>query len=304
MKSLDAEGDYKYWTVSITAGVAEILNKGRSTYHIRKNSSSALFSTYTSAQKSISIFKYDPRTPVELSFASTSISKTTTNYNEFTGQTVIASPSVSPITYAMTGDAIGSIDSETGAVSLNGSAGTATVTASFAGDATYIAAEASYTITVVGTSLTPSFSFTSCPDGWPSGTKNSEIQALTGGSYDYVVSERTYSFTLDAQVGYHTGKYLAVMKNHYVGLPKLSGYKLVKVVIGNSSGCSTTTQVKISSDTAGETIVSGGTAQTFSTTGTTYTYNLTGTADNTMYYFSCSGNTQIVSLALTYDKVD
>lgn len=82
-------------------------------------------------------------------FAESSFSLTTLNYSSFTGQTTTATPSVS-LTYEMTGDAIGSVDASSGEVSLNGAVGTATVTASFPGDATYEAAATpqSYTITV------------------------------------------------------------------------------------------------------------------------------------------------------------
>ena len=305
LKGISELDKYSYWTVSFDAGAAVITNKGKASRNIiRCNSSGTPFAAYSSGQDPVYLFKYDPRTPVTLSFATASVSKTTSNYAEFTGQTATSSPVVSPITYDMTGDDIGTINTATGEVSLNGTAGTATVTATYAGNATYMSSVASYSITVVGSSLMPSFSFTACPTGWPSGTKNSEIQALEGGNYNYVVSERTYTFTLSDDVGYHTTGYLAIMKNKYVGLPKLSGYKLVKVVVGNSSTCSTTTTLKITTDTAGSSLVSGGTAQTFSTTNSTYTYNLSGTGNNTMYYMYVSGNTQIITLALTYDKVD
>ena len=94
----------------------------------------------------------DGRTSVTLSFAEEEIDMTTANYNAFTGQSVIAEPNVSDITsnisYSITGDTIGTVNASSGAVSLNGSDGSATVTASFAGDETYKPAIASYTITV------------------------------------------------------------------------------------------------------------------------------------------------------------
>lgn len=124
--------------------------------YLSKNSSSAFFAFYgNTGQKADIVFvpaTVDNRTAVTLSFAESTISKTTANYNEFTGQTATASPNesaiTSAITYSMTGDAIGTINSSTGAVALDGTTGTATVTASFAGDASYRPAEASYTITV------------------------------------------------------------------------------------------------------------------------------------------------------------
>ncbi len=95
----------------------------------------------------------DNRTEVTLSFASAIIEKTTDDYDEFTGQVANASPNVSAvtshITYELTGDAIGTVNASSGAVSLNGTAGTATIEASFVGDESYKPASASYEITVV-----------------------------------------------------------------------------------------------------------------------------------------------------------
>lgn len=306
LKGVAETDEWDKWGVTITSGIAEILNKGtdKTTYHIRFNSSSNIFSAYTSAQTTICLYKLTAKSPVSLSFANSEISKTTANYGEFTGQVATSSPAVSGITYAISGDDIGSITAATGAVVLNGTEGTATVTATYAGDETHAPASASYSITVVGTNLVPTFTFTSCPTGWPSGSNNTAIQALKGGSYTYTVSERSYTFVLSDDVGYHSGKYLAIMNGKYVGLPKLSGYKLTKAVVGNSSGCSTSATVRITTDTAGETNVSGGAAQTLSTRGSTYTYTLSGTANNTMYYLHVTGNTQIISLNLTYEEVE
>ncbi|MBR5660054.1 MAG: chitobiase/beta-hexosaminidase C-terminal domain-containing protein [Bacteroidales bacterium] len=124
-----------------------------STRKLQKNSSDLLFAFYTSSQKDQLIFvpaTVDNRTAVTLSFAEDAISKTTSNFNEFAGQVATASPNESAITdnitYAMSGDAIGTISGST--VTLNGTAGTATVTATFAGDEDYKPAEASYTIAV------------------------------------------------------------------------------------------------------------------------------------------------------------
>lgn len=95
----------------------------------------------------------DNRTAVTLSFAAATIEKTTDDYDEFTGQVATASPNESAITsnisYALTGDVIGTVNASTGAVALDGTVGTATITASFSGDASFKPATASYEITVV-----------------------------------------------------------------------------------------------------------------------------------------------------------
>lgn len=172
LKGIDADDGFTTWSVVITDGVAEVLNKGtgKTTYHIRYNSSSTLFSAYTSAQTPIYIFKLDSRTPLTTyEFATASITKSPEEATSYTGQVVTASPSVSS-TYSISGDAIGSINSATGALTLNGSEGTAVITANFAGDATYAPAMASYTVIVKGKSITLSSTTTNMPASY--GTAN------------------------------------------------------------------------------------------------------------------------------------
>ena len=174
LKGVAAADDYSKWGVAF-AGAATFTCKGKDSRNVIKyNTSSTLYSAYNSSYTTnvgpVYVFKQDDRTPVDLSFASSTIGKTTSNYGEFTGQTATATPSVSPITYSMTGDAIGTITEATGAVSLNGTAGTAIVTATFAGDATYAPATTSYTITVLGKSITLTASSTNMPSSY--GTAN------------------------------------------------------------------------------------------------------------------------------------
>ena len=183
---------YAYWAVSFDEGAAVITNKGKASRHIiRVNSSGTPFNAYTSGQDPVYLFKYDSRTPVTLSFATSSVSKTTANYGEFTGQTATASPIVTPITYTMTGDAIGTVNSSTGAVELNGTTGTATVTATYAGNVTHREATASYTITVssVASPTTGSILF-SCDFGL---TNNLAFANYTGGTSWNNASTLTYS---------------------------------------------------------------------------------------------------------------
>ncbi|MCR5327132.1 MAG: hypothetical protein K6E37_10370 [Bacteroidales bacterium] len=146
-------------TAQATAGQYYVTLHSNSSRYLSKNSSAAFFAFYgNTTQKADIVFvpaKVDARQAVTLSFADDAINKTTANYSEFTGQAATADPDdsaiTSNITYAMTGDAIGTITSGS-TVALNGNEGTATVTATFAGDAAYRPAEASYTITVASAS--------------------------------------------------------------------------------------------------------------------------------------------------------
>lgn len=202
LKGVAETDEYDKWAVTITSGVAEILNKGKgkTAYHIRYNSTSDLFSAYTSAQTSVYIFKLTTKTPVTLSFANDVVNKTTATYDEFTGQTATASPDVTPITYAITGDAIGTVTAATGAVSLNGSTGTATVTATFAGNDTYLPSSASYTITVASAGAIYYRKVTEAPTGddW-SGTYllvNEANSAAFNGEYNGIKGAKDASVTI------------------------------------------------------------------------------------------------------------
>ena len=143
---------------------------------------------------------------------------------------------------------------------------------------------------------TLSFSFTSNPGGWPT--------ASSPGNYTYSIDNIGHIFELGTNVyiGTYSGQsYLMLKSTTTLRLPGIQGYKLTKVVIGNSSGCSTSTKVAVTTNTSGA-LVSGGAAQTFSNTSSSYTYNLSGTASGMGYYlYVTNKNCQIVSLDLTYE---
>ena len=142
--------------------------------------------------------------------------------------------------------------------------------------------------------ITLKFNLTSNPGGWP--TANSTT--LT--DYTYTLNKTAYTFKL-YNVKQNSG-YLMLTKTAGLGLPAITGYKLVKVVANNTAGCSTSTKVGISS-TAPTTAkyVTGGGTQTWSTQGSTYTYSLSSTSNNTVYYvYVTSANAQITYLELTY----
>ena len=137
------------------------------------------------------------------------------------------------------------------------------------------------------------FDFRSNPGDWPTsdgGSATSKTYTLTN----------TYTFALGANVYYNSSHYLMIKKT-YLGLPAISGYKLTKVEIMNSSDCSVSTKVAVCTNTSG-TAVSGGSSQTFSSKSSTYTYNLSSTSANTVYYLVItSANCQIVEIRLYYE---
>lgn len=94
----------------------------------------------------------DSRAAVTLSFDEDAVSILNTNYQSFLGQDVTASPNVTAITSNINWSYVdndGVIDDfDDGVLTLTGTAGTASVTASFDGDENYRPAEKTYTINV------------------------------------------------------------------------------------------------------------------------------------------------------------
>lgn len=145
-----------------------------------------------------------------------------------------------------------------------------------------------------GQDLELTFSFTSNPGGWPTADS-------PGGNYTYTISSANYTFALGTNVYYNSSHYLMLKSTTSLGLPAIPGYKLTKVVASNSSTCSTSTRVGVSSSSSSASYITGGAYQTWSTTSSSYTYNLTGTSANTMYYlYVTNKNAQITQLVLTY----
>ena len=136
------------------------------------------------------------------------------------------------------------------------------------------------------------FSLTSNPGSWPTSS--------SAGNYNYTLSGTTYTFALGANVYCNSG-YLMLKYTTSLGLPAISGKKLTKIVASNSSGCSTSTRVGVSSSSSSASYITGGAYQTWSKQSSTYTYNLTSTSANTMYYlYITNKNCQITRLVLTY----
>ena len=130
------------------------------------------------------------------------------------------------------------------------------------------------------------------------------------GNYTYKLNEVNYTFSVtDAQGNtdggvYFSSSYTMVYASNAIGFPNIPGYKLVKVEATNSSGCSTSVNVGISSSSSEDSYISGGDAQTWSTQNSTYTYNLSGTSENTTYYlYVTTKNAQITGLTLYYEKI-
>ena len=152
----DALDNNTYFTFSVDENITTITSTRFTNRYLRFNTSAPhfRFAFYASNGSNIYLIPcdYDNRTTVTLTFTESSLSYDTSDYNTCSGQTATADPNVAAITnnitYALTGDNIGSVVASSGAVTLNGTKGSATITASFAGDSNYMPAQNSYTITV------------------------------------------------------------------------------------------------------------------------------------------------------------
>lgn len=145
------------------------------------------------------------------------------------------------------------------------------------------------------------FDFTKPVEGWPT-SKNTANE----GPYSCVVDGETYQFyhTKNGNGIYKSSSYLMVNVDNALGLPAVEGYKLTNVVAKSSSGCSTTVQIGISTQSAEASYVDGGEPQKWATQNSEYTYTLANTEANKMYYlYVTNKNGQIAQLVLTYIPV-
>lgn len=113
--------------------------KGNVTIHITNsnNSKSSYIKTVTINDKSPAGLSYDAPAAYSVLESASFVAPTLNNPN-----------SLSPITYSSSDTDVASVDSGTGAVTVKTKKGTTTITASFAGNASYKAGTATYTITV------------------------------------------------------------------------------------------------------------------------------------------------------------
>ena len=141
--------DNASWSVSIDAnGVAAVVAQGTNTRNtIRYNSNSKLFSCYAAQNTMADVVFYRPGLPsANLSFPEASY---TVNLGETFTAPELSNPYGVSVAYSSSASTVAAVDASTGAVTIGSTAGSATITASFAGNDTYSASEASYEIFVV-----------------------------------------------------------------------------------------------------------------------------------------------------------
>lgn len=161
---LDITWDTDHYKVSVASDSERILGKNTTSQYG--------FAFYGNTGYNELIFvpaTVDNRSDVTLSFAETTVNLTTAagSWDNFFGQSVVASPNDAAITSNITWsyeDNDGIIDDfDEGDLLLTGDPGTATITASFAGDSNFRPATASYTI-IVANSSEPTWEETALSD--------------------------------------------------------------------------------------------------------------------------------------------
>ena len=141
-------------TIEISDGNAIITSSGGPKLQFYSTSGSERFRYYASTQKAVQLYKLsDGRSTASgISFANASYTFELgdDDYNAFGGQTAsLPDGNQAVITYSMSGDDIGIIDSATGEILLDDeTTGTATITASATASGNYRAGSTTYTITV------------------------------------------------------------------------------------------------------------------------------------------------------------
>ena len=192
---------------------------------------------------------------------------------------------------------------------------TAVQVASFARSKIYNAGTLSKPATPASKLLHFDFSGAALP-GWPTAdkwdTKAGNLACtypLYGTNYSFICAD--VSEALNARVAWDASKGGVVLFNsyRYLGLPAISGYKLVKVTGSLCLGDKSTRKAGITASVAATTsdpydYVSGGSQIGWTKSGAVYSYSLTGTAANTVYYLTCTSVSIGTSyLDLVYERV-
>lgn len=191
LKSEETLSDNSSWTISIANGKAVITAQGANTRNIiRYNSTNnpPIFSCYASGQADVSIYAIpDERQKVTLTFDQDSfeLEANSEDYNSFKPQVASIDPSElsNQIVYSIIDEngVTTDFNAATGDFELTGTAGTATITAKFAGNEDYRPASVSYTVSIYA-----------IPDG-------DEIEEeITEGTFTF--TNKTLTFTTDSGI--------------------------------------------------------------------------------------------------------
>jgi len=262
------------WSVSINSstGVASVVAQGTYTRNVlQHNSSSSLFSCYKSASQADVVFYRASLPSANLSFPEESYS---VNIGETFTTPTLTNPYNVPVMYSSSNDNIAIVDENTGEVLIGDVAGTVTITASFAGNSTYSASEASYDIMVIDPNAeiekgaTWTYTFTAkqfSSAGTVTLAEQDWTMAGTGGSYF------GYDGTKGQQFGSGSAPYSAVTLTSNFG--SLYGIESIAVNASGASSINATLSVKVNGVSYK---CENSEAVSLTATATTYTFNTPG----------------------------
>ena len=173
---VDDEGNTTLFSVTIDPDnhLASVNSAAFGERNLNYNGSSSRFAFYKPASNMVQVYlipaAVDPRTKVTMSFAESEVMVPISESGIYPGQFVDVDPSVSEvtsnITYSWDNDNLGMLNDVTGEMMLGGTAGTATVTATFPGSTNYRPAKASFVLTVYDGSIASYVKITSAPIDW------------------------------------------------------------------------------------------------------------------------------------------
>lgn len=228
----DVMTDSSVWTITVNEGIASIVCYNTNVRGVMCLNGD-LIACYASlgSYKTLALYKRttpDTRQNVTLSFRyNYDLSIGTDEYNSFAGQAVTITPDgVTGVKYSFNGDAIGTVDEDSGVVKLNGNAGTAFVSASFSGNSNFKpAATVAYRITVVDPSAVDhvTLDWIYPTEGAATSAGISAIPGVTasGLGSDYASNHSPYCIKLDG-----TGDYILVKTDVAIGEVSVS-YKMI-----------------------------------------------------------------------------
>lgn len=142
------------WSISISTGTATVTNNGAGNGDLQYNDLNPRFTTYTTTQQSIQIYRratFGPAVAPDFSF-------TQANVTMLAGETstpqLPVTNSTGAITYSSNNTSVATVDVNTGAVTAIKQGGPVTITANIAATKRHLAAQATYTVTVNRASAT------------------------------------------------------------------------------------------------------------------------------------------------------
>lgn len=168
---------------------------------------------------------------------------------------------------------------------------------------------------------TLTFDFSTCPPGWPSGVDGYKSKEPGEKDFAYKLEGIDYMFSTAVVTDVETTRsvcwgyngtaeceMLIIQNERFLGLPAISGWKLVGVKFAQTLATNSGRKMVITeyvSEKGKQEAVPGGESLAVGTNGTEYSFYLSASQQNKRYYMApVSKGTGLTYLTLVYEKVD